>query len=276
MYKLPWILFSIILFCTFTAAQHHSHTVDQVAAPFKSFQYTDVISIADSILSQDSLLTSNELIEIYRMKALSHFSLGEEIYTKNCFNEILEIDPRFKLDPVQNSPKIISFFNQIKLDYLQNQITKNEVTAVEQNNELLKTKFTLHPQKSMKSAMVKSILLPGWGHLYLDKKKSGIMLILGSVVTLPSMIYFIFDTNQKEKDYLNETNSSAIQTKYDDYNQSYKIRNGLIAGYSLIWLYSQWNLFSSNDKNQQLMFQPGIMKKDNNRKIWTAHIKYYF
>jgi hypothetical protein len=270
------IIYLLFLFCTFAAAQHHSNVVEGVATPFKSFQYSEVITIADSVLAQDSLLTATELIEIYRMKALSHFSLGEEIYAKNCFNEILKTDPRFKLDPVQNSPKIISFFNQIKLDYLQNQITIKNSTPIEQNNEPLKTTFTLYPQKNIKSAMVKSVLLPGWGHLYLDKKKSGIPLLLGSIVTLPSMIYFIYDANQKERDYLNETDSDEIQTKYDTYNQAYKIRNGLIAGYALIWLYSQWDLFSGSGDRQQMMFQPGLSKNKTSHTIWTAQFNFHF
>ena len=276
MRKFLRILSSLFLLYTLAVAQHHTDAVEGVAIPFKSFQYSEVISLADSVLAQDSLLTATELIEIYRMKALSHFSIGEEQYAKNCFNEILKTDPRFKLDPVQNSPKIISFFNQIKLDYLQNQITIKNSTPLEQNNEPIKTTFALYPQKNIKSAMVKSVLLPGWGHLYLDKKKSGIPLLLGSIVTLPSMIYFIYDANQKERDYLNETDSDEIQTKYDTYNQSYKIRNGLIAGYALIWLYSQWDLFSGSGDRQQMMFQPGISKNKTGHTIWTAQFNFHF
>jgi hypothetical protein len=276
MHKLIRILFSFYLFFTFAAAQHPSDALEDVARPFKSFQYSEVISIADSILTQDSVLSSPDLMEIYRMKALSHFSLGEELYAKNCFYEILKIDPRFKLDPVQNSPKIISFFNQIKLDYLQNQITIKDSTPSEENNDSAKTVFPSYLQKNMKSAMVKSLVLPGWGHLYLDKKKSGIILLTGSFVTIPSMIYFIFDTNQKEKDYLNQTDFDEIQNKYDDYNQSYKIRNALIAGYALIWLYSQWDLFSGDHPNDQLMLQPAILKHNNGQTVWTAQFKYQF
>jgi len=276
MHRLIQLIYILFLLFAFASAQHHSRILDDVTTPFKSFQYAEVISIADSILSEDSLLTADELLEIYRMKALSHFSLGEEIYAKNCFNEILKINPKFKLDPVQNSPKIISFFNQIKLDYLQNQIANNESIPVKQTNEPVKTNFKLYPQKSMKSALVKSIVLPGWGHVYLDRKKSGIPLMMGSIVTLPSMIYFIFDVNQKEKDYLNETDFNEIKNKYDDYNQSYKIRNGLIAGYTLIWLYSQWDLFSNNSQNQQLMFQPGILKNYSGQTMWTAQFTYHF
>lgn len=276
MHKLLWILLSFYLFFTFAVAQHPSDAVEDVATPFKSFQYSEVISIADSILAQDSVLTSPDLMEIYRMKALSHFSLGEELYAENCFYEILKIDPRFKLDPVQNSPKIISFFNQIKLDYLQNHITMKDSTSSKKNNDSVKTAFSSYFQKNMKSAMVKSLVLPGWGHLYMDKKKSGIILLTGSFVTIPSMIYFIFDTNQKEKDYLNQTDFDEIQNKYDDYNQSYKIRNGLIAGYALIWFYSQWDLFSRDHHNNQLMLQPAILKNNDGQIVWIAQFKYQF
>lgn len=270
------ILYFLYLLFAFISAQHQSDAVERLAKPFKSFNYAEVTSIADSILTEDSLLTSTDKIEIYRLKALCHFSLGEELYAKNCFNEILKIDPRFKLDPVQNSPKIISFFNQIKLDFLQNQIIQNETQPIRQNDGPTKTNFTLYQQKSMKSAVLKSLVLPGWGHLYLEKKKPGIILTLGSMITLPSMIYFIFDTNQKEKDYLNETNSDAIQVEYKEYNQSYKIRNGLIAGYTLIWLYSQWDLFSGNNQSQLLMFQPVILKNNTGHTIFTAQLKYHF
>jgi hypothetical protein len=61
------------------------------------------------------------------------------------------------------------------------------------------------------------------------------------------MLYFIVDANEKEKAYLSETNSVLIQSNYDKYNKSYKIRNTLIATYAAIWLYSQIDLlFFSN------------------------------
>ncbi len=276
MRRLSRVLFLLFLFCILAAAQHTSNTIENVAEPFKSFKYSEVIDIADSILAQDSLLSSSDLMEIYRMKALSHFSLGEELYAKNCFHEILKLNPRFKLDPVQNSPKIISFFNQIKLDYLQNQITIKDSTPFEEIKAPSKTTFSSYSQKNIKSAIVKSLVLPGWGHLYLDKKKSGIVLLMGSIVTLPSMIYFIFDTNQKEKDYLNQTNFDDIQNKYDRYNQSYKIRNGLIAGYALIWVYSQWDLFSSDSPKQPLIVQPAILNNHTGQMIRMVQFIYRF
>ena len=276
MFLLTRIICLFSLFCTFAFAQHLNDAVEVVAIPFKSFRYSEVIATADSILSQDSLLTSPNLIEISRMKAISHFSLAEELFARNCFNDILKIDPKFKLDPVQNSPKIISFFNQIKLDYLQSQIILGDQSPVEQKINQSKKMFTLNPQKSMKSAMVKSMLFPGWGHINFDKKKSGILLISCTLSTLPLMVYYIFDTNKKEKDYLNETDFNEISNKYDDYNKSYKIRNGFITGYTLIWLYSQWDLFSNDSKEQKMIIQPGVLKNSHGQLIWTVQFNHHF
>lgn len=89
------IIFIFSAICTFAIAQHLDNVVDDISSHFKSFEYSDVIIIADSILLQDSSLSSANLIEINRMKALSHFVLGEEHFSKNCFNEILKIDPKF-------------------------------------------------------------------------------------------------------------------------------------------------------------------------------------
>lgn len=276
MQKLVRILCLISFLAGICLAQHTSHTVDQVLIPFKSFQYSEVISIADSILSQDSLLSETELIEINRMKAISHFSLGEELYARNCFYEILKIDPKFKLDPVQNSPKIIYFFNQVKLDYLQAQITLKDQTPVKQSIAPQKETFASNSEKSMKSAMIKSVLFPGWGHLYLNKKSHGVPLLIGSMLTLPPMIYYIFDCNQKEKTYLNETDHNLIQSKYDGYNQSYKIRNSFIAGFSMIWLYSQWDLFSESSNKQMITMQPNFSNDKQGHIRFTARFNYTF
>lgn len=277
MFLVSRIIYIFFLICSFAFAQRLNDDVDEVSSPFKSFRYSEVIAIADSILLQDSLLSVSDLIEINRMKALSHFSLGEEVFARNSFYDILTIDPTFKLDPVQNSPKIINFFNRIKLDYLQAQIIlKDQQAPIEQKIDQLTNTQTLSPQKSMKSAMVKSMLLPGWGHLHLERNKPGILLLTGTLATLPPMFYYIFDTNKKEKVYLNATEFEDINSRYDDYNKSYKIRNGFIAGFTIIWLYSQWDLFSGNSDQQKILIQPSLSKDNHGQLIWTANFTHRF
>jgi hypothetical protein len=96
-----------------------------------------------------------------------------------------------------------------------------------------------HFNKEINSAIAKSLIVPGWGHLHLKNNTKGWILTTASTAILGSMIYFILDANKKENNYLAETNATLIQQKYGDYNSSYKIRNLLIASYAAIWLYSQ-------------------------------------
>jgi len=250
--------------------------VKKVTALFRAFKYIEAISEADSILNQDTTLTSSQIIEIKRMKAISHFTIGEELMARITFNTILEFDPKFELDPVQNSPKIIDFFNQVKIDFLESQIIDSDTSKDIQRSENSLQEMTLRPQFNIKSAMVKSMILPGWGHVNMDRKKTGSLLIIGSLLTLPPALYYSYDAYEKEKDYLNETIASEIEKNYDRYNTSYKLRNGFITGYVLIWLYSQWDLFSNDNQEQIIKMQSGVSRDMHGDLILTTSIRLTF
>jgi hypothetical protein len=270
-------LITILLLFYIVAFGQHNNPVEKVATPFKLFRYVEVISKADSILNRDTTLTGSEIIEINRMKAISHFTIGEELLARNAFHTILELDPKFKLDPVQNSPKIINFFNQIKLDFLQAKLTASDVTTDSSNpEEKMEAENSPKPQKNIKTALVKSMVLPGWGHLQIKRKKRGFMLITGSLLTLPPALYYVYDTYNKEKDYLNANNSIDIEKKYNRYNKSYKLRNGFLAGYAVIWLYSQWDLFSGNNDVRPVEVQPGISTDIQGHSVITTNIYLHF
>ena len=71
------------------------------------------------------------------------------------------------------------------------------------------------------------------------------------------MVYFVFDTDSKRNDYLNAIEPSLIESNYDKYNTSYKIRNSLIITYAVIWLYSQLDLLVFSDDDLFPKIQPG-------------------
>ena len=101
----------------------------------------------------------------------------------------------------------------------------------------------------MTNALGRSILFPGMGHLYLSNNAKGWILTSLNTAALGSMLYFIFDSRNKELDYLEQTEPALINEKYDKYNTSYKIRNTLIITYAVIWIYSQIDLlFFSDDE----------------------------
>jgi hypothetical protein len=90
-----------------------------------------------------------------------------------------------------------------------------------------------------KNSLAKSIILPGWGHICLGDKTKGWLIASAAALSVGSMVYFIANTNKKEKDYHNENNQSLIPDKYDSYNKSYKTKNLLIASSVILWAYAQ-------------------------------------
>lgn len=243
------LLYCLIFIVIFTELRAQDEIkIEDIRNRYESFEYQDVIRLVDIFLYNNISIQKSDSLEVLTMKAVSHYSLNQIIGAEETFQEIIKLDYNYNLDPAKISPKVISFFNEIKSRFEQIEdvsagkeepeiksipINQEEITALQ--NQLYTATFT------------KSVLLPGWGHLHLENNTKGWLLAAASALTLGSMIYFIFDSNSKEESYLNETDPDLIASKYDQYNTSYKIRNSLIIGYTIIWLYSQLDLlyFSS-------------------------------
>lgn len=220
---------------------------------YESFQYQKVISQSEELLLDKERFTRENLIIIYTLKASSQYSMSEFENSRKSFIEILKIDENFNLDSSQFSPKLITFFSDVKKEFLEI-LSVNKETEPENNTQNNYDAYKSNIEEK-NIALAKSILLPGLGHLHLNDNPKGWILTSASTITLGSMIYFIFDAENKEKDYLAQTKPDMIKIKYDSYNKSYKIRNFLIGTYIAIWLYSQIDIlfFSSELGSKEII-----------------------
>jgi hypothetical protein len=107
--------------------------------------------------------------------------------------------------------------------------------------------------------------LPGLGHLYNESTTKGWILTSLSAVSLTSIIYFIVDSNKKEKEYLQERNRDLIEDKYDSYNLSSGLKNISIGSFVVIWLYSQFDLLllSEDDGLSESINMPSLEYSPN-------------
>jgi hypothetical protein len=231
---LSCISFDINLF-----AQDANHSISLLKNELESFRYKNVIEHADSIILHSDILSRPTLIEIYRMKATAQFSLSDIEGTKITFLNILNIDTTHTLDPSNTSPKIITFFNQVRHDYLAELSMQKRTLKVKPDTVVI---HDVTASLLLKQAAIRSILFPGLGHFYLDQNIKGIALSSLSAVALSSTIYFIIESNNKQKDYLNARDPLLIQTKYNEYNTSYKLRNISIFALAAVWIYTQIDL----------------------------------
>ena len=238
------ILLVKIIVLIFAAALYGQNAdFQKLKLEFESFEYVKVIKLSDQLLKKHSL-PDTTLINIYLIRALSFYSIGNEDSCKISFGEILKVNKNFIPDPSIISPKIITLFNEVKSEFIRNENPK----AFEDSVETLKPALVFDGAL-MRECAVRNILLPGWGQMYSGNSIKGIILSAISASTLASMIYFIADANKKENEYLNSTTQSLIQEKYNAYNKSYKIRNVFIISYAAVWLFGQLDLFFLSDTN---------------------------
>lgn len=264
-------IFFIMALCELSAQESHLGAIKE---KFDNFEYNKVIVIADSLLSKSGSLSRDEVSELLRMKAISQYSLSDTKGAGESFREILKISPEFSLDSLDNSPKIISFFNDIKSSY------RPLTTTETKKNDQSADKSEIQPEKKpeikpdnksevssssassiylteynykLKNSLLRSIILPGWGHLYSGNTTKGWVLSTAGAASLSSLIYFIVDSGQKEKNYLNERDPLLISDKYDKYNASNRMKYISLSTYALVWLYSQVDI---------LFFSDGLFKTE--------------
>lgn len=226
-------------------AQSGKDSLSILKNQLESFNYKGVIESADKMIEHKEKLSKSSLIEIYRMKGIAEFSLSDLESAKATFLSLLAIDTSYILDSSNTSPKIIAYFNQTKQNYLAG------LAAVPKPGIIIKTDtVVIHDGTSsayLKQALIRSLIFPGLGHFYLNQSLKGITFTSLTVISLTSMIYYITDSNKRQKDYLNSSDNTIIQSKYNQYNTSYKMRNISILTLAAVWLYSQIDLlFFSN------------------------------
>jgi len=245
----------LAVFCTFfffstTSFSQDSLFLQQLRQAYESFDFSRVTLLSEQILSSSIPLSANEAIELYTMSGVAHYSLAQEIDARKCFVEILKLNKDYALDPVSISPKIITFFEKVRRDFFQ--IADTFLSNEEPKKDTLAKPtlvFIRRGTDSVTSSFLRSLLLPGWGHLYMNEQSKGYILTSATVVNVAAIVYFIFDTNEKEQQYLNEGNPQRISKSYDKFNTSYKIRNAFIGSYLALWLYSQFDLVNISERH---------------------------
>ena len=240
------ILISINSFC-----QVNSDSLKVLRKQFESFEYQKVISRANELLTRKDTISKANLKEIYRMKGISYFSINQDDSARYSFRQILQLDSTYNLDSSKTSPKIVSFFIEIKNNFRKEQIEKRKLAAAKTDTVYIPQYIrNVGSEENLKHAIAQSIIFPGWGHFHRGYTVKGLIFTTLTLATLGSTIYFIYDTNKRQKEYLDQTEVSQILTKYNGYNSAFRKRNISIFALAAVWLYTQIDLlFISNDDN---------------------------
>lgn len=256
MRKTPiFLLLFISIIVSGTNAQTHSDTVQIIAKKLELFEFREVITLVDTAIITGKNFTIAEKVELFKMKAIAHYSLWELQKADSAFRELLKLDPMYQLDPIKTSPKIISFYNDVKTQFMSEY---SRTTPVAPDTA---KKDTLQNIPIVKKIIVdrseniyKSLVLPGWGQLAERKNTKGYIFVSAGLLTLTSFLYYSIDTNEKETMYLNEVNRNLIESRYRDYNNSYKLKNISLIGFVAVWITAQIDMF---------LFPPETISEEN-------------
>lgn len=83
---------------------------------YQNCDYEKVIEQAKIIL-KNSNLSNKEKSETYLIKGIAEFSSNKFLDARFSFTEFLKLDKNSKLDSGEVSPKIVKFFNTVKINY---------------------------------------------------------------------------------------------------------------------------------------------------------------
>ena len=175
-----------------------------------------------------------------------------------AFEALLKIDSVYTLSPAENPPKIITFFNDIKRTF------KPETKKLLPDERPKSQSEDSTTNKKFVNGAIKSLVLPGWGHTYINDPK-GKWYMAGSIAGLSTAIWLYVSTNRYEEKYLNETDAEQIESRFKKYKSYYQARNMAIGLYALYWAYLQYDFLNLSDfsqENPQLYLSSGNNQSD--------------
>ncbi len=258
--NIPKITLIFLLFIKIVFAQSISDIKKILKSKFENFDYIGVIITADSLFKLKNNLTKDDSLSIFYYKALSAFHLWDINLSEESFRKILTFDINFSLDSNEVSPKIISFFNQIKKRELERLNNQNSIELEKNYSEKFSERKLEERLSKYRQSVLRNLIYPGWGYFGLNEKRKGIVISSLFTLSLLSGLYFSYDTYIKEKTYLNETNPQLISQRYKSYNTVYKVRNITLLTLATIYIYSQIDIL--NYKSNKLLNQAVTIKPE--------------
>jgi len=239
----------ICLLCLITirvTAQTNTADIMQLKFYYDSFEFDKVISTGDAVLKSGRQLTPDELEFLHQYMALSFYNTAQLDSARAHFLSLLSLDPDRELDPVNISPKIIDFFNEIKKDYLALAASPSQTPY---------TRYVVM-EDLRPGAAWRSALIPGWGQFYKRQKTKGYLLggaFWGSLIA--TGVAWLKE-DQAHQDYLNSSATTDIESNYSIYNKWYKNRRTLMITTAALWAVTVGDAMWSPYARPSLAFQP--------------------
>ncbi|MEM8484904.1 MAG: hypothetical protein AAF564_05115 [Bacteroidota bacterium] len=207
------------------AQQSNEAVIRDIKGAYESLDFSVAEARIEAALEGFDRFTPAELGEIYTVYALILFTRNDQAGTRKQLALALQVNPALQLSPQDTPPQVIDILDEL--------ITLRN-TASPAETELR----YLVIEDVRPAAVMRSMILPGWGQLHKNERTKGIALMSAWGVSAAGALLSHTRRQQAEEDYLAALTPADIEDRYSTFNQWHKTRNNLIVAAAGIWVFS--------------------------------------
>ncbi len=219
----------VLVFCGIStnclAQQSNEAVVSDIKGAYENLDFSVAEARIQEALASFERFSPNELGEIHTVYALILFARNDQAGTRKQLALALQVNPALQLSPRDTPPQVMEFMEELQALQRTTSVTETELRY-------------LIVEDRRPAAVMRSMILPGWGQLYKNERKKGILLMSAWGATSVSALVAHLQRQQAEDDYLAATTPADIANRYDTFDTWHKARNNLAVAAAGIWVFS--------------------------------------
>ena len=222
------LLFCLLMPSVVWGQEEDRQLVVDMREAFQGLDYDQAEVLAGEILARYEMFSTDELIETHVTLALIRYAQNRQSEAELQFVSALSLKPDLELDPVLVSPKVITFFEELKASRDQ----------VEQETETPGASRYIFVQDPRPAAAIRSMIVPGWGQFYKDEPVKGYVFAGAWVGSVGATIVTHIRRQDAARAYRLARDPDDITEKYNTYNRTHKLRNAMFLTAASVWVVS--------------------------------------
>ncbi|MFQ5568663.1 MAG: hypothetical protein ACE5G0_03250 [Rhodothermales bacterium] len=228
--------------------------VEDIWRAYQQLDYTAAADSAQAALEAFERYTPQELADVHTILGLLAFSQNPS-ETRYQFTQALNLNPRLALDSLMVSPKILTFFEQVKSELAQARPDENTTPSA--------VRYVIVEDRRVEAAL-RSMVLPGWGQLHKGERTKGRILLgvwgaaAGGLVTTHLL------RRQAENRYRAADTPADALARYGPFDRWHKARNAFLLGAAGVWIYSYVDALiagTPSERRHRLLITPTVSER---------------
>ncbi len=207
------------------AQQSNEAIIRDIRGAYESLDFSVAEARIEAALEGFDRFAPAELGEIHTVYALILFTRNDQAGTRKQLALALQVNPALQLSPQDTPPQVIEILDE--LIALRN-------TAGPAETELR----YLVLEDVRPAAVMRSMLVPGWGQLHKNERTKGMLLMSAWGASAAGAVFSHVRRQQAEEDYLAATVPAAIEDRYNTFDRWHKTRNNLVVAAAGVWVFS--------------------------------------